>query len=438
MTTTISTISDYQQFVDVYGSEAAREARQAGFIDDRNDLADGKAWKDVASWAQSKGFHPPDLPRPKGGNAGQLESSMRSFENISILFHSVLKQIRTAQREESYAAQHRVVETMQHAADKRVEAADKLQTMAGISMALAFGGFAAGVAMGALSGVFQAVLSGITSAIKAAVKAVSKAIDKMLSEIMKGITKLVKEAVDKIIQAAVKASGAAGKEGAKEATKAVNEAVQKSAKELGAKVTELVKNELMKVVRELTKGMPKMVQKTAEKLVNKVSKAVGRFVEKTFAKVMKQAVKQLGKGVEPLANTNELSATLTKEVMDQVSKGLKNVMDQSLKKAASPNLLQSVFKGSMQALGNPVAASQMGTQAASGATQFSQTTGQAESQRYQAEGDKISAQAEFVRGEKQRLDDYTAGINDTMRTIRQKLAEINEAQVKAMQAAAKI
>ncbi len=43
-----------------------------------------------------------------------------------------------------------------------------------------------------------------------------------------------------------------------------------------------------------------------------------------------------------------------------------------------------------------------------------------------------------MRGEKQRLDDYTSGINDTMRTVRQKLAEMNEAQNRAMQAAAKI
>ncbi len=70
--------------------------------------------------------------------------------------------------------------------------------------------------------------------------------------------------------------------------------------------------------------------------------------------------------------------------------------------------------------------------------QYFSTIGQAEFQKIMAESDKIEAAAEGMKGEKERTDQYISELSDTLRDIRQKLAEFEAAQAKQWEAAASI
>ena len=140
---TIEVNQNYQQFVNLYGTEAAQKAQELGLF---HQLADEKIdWNYLVNWAKEQGYE--RIPPPGNFNIESTLSAMDSYFMLGMLFHEVMKEMRTTKREDSLTMQQKVVDQLKAAADKKIEAADKLMGAAIASLVLTCVGAALSVIM---------------------------------------------------------------------------------------------------------------------------------------------------------------------------------------------------------------------------------------------------------------------------------------------------
>jgi uncharacterized protein (DUF697 family) len=296
-------------------------------------------------------------------------------------------------------------------------------------------------------------------------KEISKEIGKELAkelggevseEMMEKITKMVGEEVSTFVGKEIT------EEMAEEIGKKVMDKVGPSlSQELGDTLFSKVSRETINTALQDT--YEKAYAKTSDKLPDSMRRKMARDATDNMAgKIKEQLLGIIGPGdisvgdqLSDIIGPEEISLKLQK-IMERPSDGGPSVFD-GLQKTAIKDalatkpdkLLQSIgfnmstfFKKGMEnfskILENPQnlkALSEITKQFGAGTDQI---VGQAGAKQSEAEGDRIQAEAEGSRTQKQRTDDLVSDLNETMRTIRAKLAEMLQERQKAMDAASKI
>ncbi len=414
--------SGYSEFVNLYGPEAADRAKELGFFDDLQ--SGNKTWLDLVKWAKNEGYDfTPQLQAPSDYDITGATDAINQFYEMGLLFHQLTRQMRRAQREDTFILEHKIVQTLKEAAQKKIDAAHKLESAAVVGLVLTCACAALSVASAAMS--FVSAIKAVTNA---ATKAAESAVKEAVKELVNVAKKAAQKAVQNLIKAGEKVTEKAIKKAVKEAvenvTKEIVENVTKKAvdqamKQLGKLASKSVRETLEKTIKETVKNT---VEKLSKKMVNRVAKEVTKEVEEIGTKAAKMVPDKIEEVAEKAAKEagDEVSESITKSIEKSIAKLGKQLASSTSKKYAA-------VAAGLQGLG----------QGLEGGSRFVTTKGQADSQTEQAKGDKINAEAEGMKGLKQRDDDYLNEINATLRAIQEKLAEFVATRAKQMEAAAR-
>ncbi|MFH0789738.1 MAG: hypothetical protein V2B13_19280 [Pseudomonadota bacterium] len=439
----VEKISNHQAEVGHFGVEADEEA--IGKIIDKIETddrliekisSDDETLRKIIVKLQS-GYYQPELAEPASGT-NDLDSLMGGYdllaqvENIGILFHNVVRHLRDTQRHDSVFMQHKIVETQNAAAEKKDEASDKLGDAALTGLILTLVGFAVGLAF---AGLGPLMMSSSRPASQAATKATQEA------------AKSAKEVAAKAtaLQRTITPQARIGSPTLRKTNDAANTSrdLQHTTKMAKGRVKEA--NQFQEDAKNAT---TKAVKKDAQ--IHSKAKAV------EANNGMRTAVQQAKDNVSTTKTLNQLvrrgwgreagvnrytyeTKQQTSELVRLSEKNLKITQEAAKKTASFSNstlkkIGQGFGEGAVKTLMTPMASAMYFT----GAQQYATTKGQADSQKSQADGDRLSALAEGEKSQKQRTDDYTSTFTDSMKTVRQKLSEMIESVQRGMEAAAKI
>ncbi len=191
-----------QRFTETYGTEAAEKAKTEGLF---NKLETGAiSYNALEEWADKSKY--PKLPPPSGDmDIKGASEALAKFQDLAVLFHTVLKNIRGAQREESFLQQEKIVNLSLQAADKKTEAAATL-------LGCAIGALVMSFVTGALN-IFVAFVGAVVGGIadiagagaKAACEGVKEAAKAMLTTALAVAAKIVAAVIDGVCKALAKA-----------------------------------------------------------------------------------------------------------------------------------------------------------------------------------------------------------------------------------------
>lgn len=146
---------------------------------------------------------PPPSPNVDLKGASEI---MAKFEELLILFQLMAAENKKFSRQDANALLEKAAEQLMKAADKKDEGAQKLMTMAIISLVVTVVGAALSILLAPLAavtgGAQQAATEGTKKAVEATVKSVKKTILKTIKSAMKKALKKILESVKKAIKTA--------------------------------------------------------------------------------------------------------------------------------------------------------------------------------------------------------------------------------------------
>lgn len=423
----VEKISNHQAEVGHFGVEADEEA--IGKIIDKIEtddrliekiLSDDETLRKIIVKLQS-GYYQPELAEPASGT-NDLDSLIGGYdllaqvENIGILFHNVVRHFRDTQRHESVFMQHKIVETQNASAGKKDEASDKLGDAALTGLILTCVGFAVGVAFAGLGPLMMGGRG-------------AQAATKATQETAESAERLAQESAELVTRSAPPPPAGP------HAPPIPPVQTHQDAVQINNKTTAL-SNNLNNTSRKAQMA-EKQIYSYDRTGANKTYKECKNELDIQKWRAQNAAVDARSLAQAETTGLNRPGVVQQARTVEQQADTTFNKANQAINridKVTRRVALKGLGDGAVKTLMTPMASAMYFT----GAQQYATTKGQADSQKSQADGDRLSALAEGEKSQKQRTDDYTSTFTDSMKTVRQKLSEMIESVQRGMEAAAKI
>ena len=129
----VSSVSSsyYSTFESTYGTTAAEAAQEAGLFD-----SEDVTWSELETWADEQGYEQVEIESPGKYDVSGAFNITALLAEFGELAHEINIEMRTADRESSIGLREDMVDMYMAAADKKIEAADKLGEAATLGLVL--------------------------------------------------------------------------------------------------------------------------------------------------------------------------------------------------------------------------------------------------------------------------------------------------------------